>query len=263
MSKNKTNFDKLILKSVQESNHIIPNKVYYDNAYSESLKKELNKRKCLEKFGAREFTKSRTGLIKICSIASSSRLCFLYFANKNVSFEKELLIGVNSRTKAHLDAYDNKNTYYECKCHEIFDNHNTKKNHLRLSYKKLIKECFNISYPDNNDEYLMLKLSDFGIQKDTSIYYLEFDMKQFLCHLMGLANNGGGKLQYVFFTPSVKEIELNALCKEVYSTLHNEIDEIWNCSVIKNMCNKYNITLLKPMEVPVSDIDDFVLSNII
>ena len=112
----------------------------------------------------------------MCSVASSSRLCFVNFANYNeIEFERPLSTG---KGIAKLDASKD-NLFYECKCHEIFDNHN---NYLSLAYKENLKEFFNINYQKNDNAYCKLNLTDFEIEKEESIYNLHFDMKQFICN---------------------------------------------------------------------------------
>ncbi len=250
----KKEFDFLILKSISNK-HIIPDTVYYDNNYLSQLEIELQKRKLLENFSKRELH-GKNGKIKMCSAASSSRLCFLYFANKeDITFEYSLKTG--TRGIAQLDAAYKDKIFYECKCHEIFDKHD----YLRPSYKKLLEKYFNISISIHNKNFCELFLKDFMIQDSDqkSIYNLHFDMKQLLCHLFGLANNTGGTLQYIFFTPSKKIIENNEACQNFYKELNEEIEMIWSSKVIVKMIQENNITLPKPKMIDISKIDDFIM----
>ena len=260
----KAQFDQLILESMNpKKSHIKQKTVYYDDAYYTKLTTELKKRNLFESFSKRELqeTHKGTGLIKMCSVASSSRLCFINFVNDNqVKYECSLTTG--TKGKAQLDAFK-ENTYYECKCHEIFDNHNTDNNHLRLAYKKNLQKYFGINYQEKDEDYCKLTLRNFGINDDRSIYDLRFDMKQLLCHLFGIAKNGGGTLQYIFFTPKKDFVETNPICKEIYKTLNDEIKSIWNCAEIKKMCKENNIHLPEPMFIDVSTIKDIVLQNIL
>ena len=235
----KTEFDLLILNSIN-NDHIIPKTVYYDNFYLTELKNELQKRQLLEKFEKREL-QGKNGKIKMCSAASSSRLCFLYFADKeNITMEYELKTG--TRGKAQLDAAYKDEVFYECKCHEIFDKHD----YLRPAYKRNLKKYFGINTNTNKD-YCELFLQDFMISYPIkkSIYDLHFDMKQFLCHLFGLANHNGGTLQYIFFTPNKKMIDNNIECKKLYEKLNEEIEMIWSSKVIAKMIQDNNIILPK------------------
>ncbi len=253
-------FDQLILNSINNT-HIIPDSVYFDEAYYEQLTKELKNKQLYEKYLTKELNEISPGFIKMCSVASSSRLCFLYFAGDN-NATMEVSLNTGTKGNAQLDAAKG-NTYYECKCHEIFDNHDTDKNHLKLSYKKNLKKYFGINYQEKDENYCKLTLRDFGIPKNMSIYDLRFDMKQFLCHLFGIAKNGGGTLQYIFFQPKKELMEKKSFCTEIYKKLEDEISAIWNSEIIKNMCNNNKIELPKSKMVDVSTITDIVLQNII
>ncbi len=256
----KKEFDKLIMQSVNNT-HIINNSFYYDNLYYTKLSAELKERNLFEVFSKRELQEVNrgSGLIKMCSVASSSRLCFLYFAKDN-DVRMEISLNTGTHGNAQLDAAKD-NVFYECKCHEIFDNHNKNNNHLSLAYKKNLQKYFNINYQEDDENYCKLKLKDFYIPSNISIYDLRFDMKQFLCHLFGLANNGGGILQYIFFQPKKELIEINPFCKGIYAKLQEEILSIWDCAGIKRMCKNNNIQIEKPQMIDVSTIDDIVLRN--
>lgn len=259
----KKKFDQLILESINKSNlHIKPNTVYYDDDYYNKLIIELKSRQLYESFAKRELqeTSKGSGKIKMCSVASSSRLCFINFVNdKQIKFECSLTTG--TKGKAQLDAAKN-NIFYECKCHEIFDNHDTDKNHLRLAYKKNLQKYFGIIYQEKDEDYCKLTLSDFDVSEEKSIYDLHFDMKQLLCHLFGIAKNGGGKLQYIFFTPKKELIENNEFCRNMYKELEEEINQIWHCEKIKAMINSCNIKLPPPQMIDVSTIDDVIINNL-
>lgn len=258
MSRNeKWNFDENILKSIKGSEYV--DNHYFNDSYKDALRLELSERFLLEKFEKREIPEN---LEKphMCSVASSSRLCFLYFANvKDIEFEKELSTGIRGG-KPQLDAYSSTmHTYYECKCHEIFDNHDKNKNHLSKSYAKIISEKFNVNITNSNvDDYLKFTLKDFGINDDLSIYDLHFDFKQFICHLLGIANEGGGTLEYVFFTPS-EEMKKNF--DGIYKKLNTEIKEIKASPKIRKMCEENNIKIGFTY-ISVDTVEDFVVKRI-
>lgn len=254
----KTEFDKLIKESISDS-HIQPNTVYYDDFYEKQLRDELRRRGVLEIYEKRELQNVAKDKVKMCSAASSSRLCFLYFANQpNIRFEYSLTTG--TRGIAQLDAFDGLKCY-ECKCHEIFDNHDNKKNYLRVSYKANLEKYFGLKTIKIEGRIIKLTLKELGINDDSSIYKLHFDVKQFLCHLFGLAHNGGGCLQYIFFTPKNELISSNSECSAFYRTLDEEIDKIWTSPIIQNMLKNNNIKLPKPLKIQVSEIKDFILQK--
>lgn len=256
----KKQFDRLLVNSLENHEHINFETTYYDEKYKSALIDYLKKRNLYSSFDKRELPENNKKP-HMLSVASSSRLCCLYFQNRNIVFEKGLSVGVKS-AKAQLDAFDeSKGIYYECKCHEFFDKHQK----LRKSYQNRLSECFGI-HGQIKDEKIELSLQNFGIDgyksSGNSIYELHFDMKQLICHLLGLEKNGGGKLQYILFTPSEKLIKENVWCLDLYEKLHEEIQIIWNSPVIKGMINKADITLCKPLEIEIQNIDDFVLSSI-
>ena len=250
----KTKFDALILQSISNQ-YIHPNSFYYNCIYEEKLRKELSTRNLLEKFEEHELKEVSPGKVKMCSVASSSRLCFLYFANKeNTEFEWSL--GTGTRGIAQLDAFDGLK-YYECKCHEIFDKHD---NYLRASYKMNLEKYLGLKNINIDGNFIKLTLKELEINDDRSIYSLHFDIKQFLCHLFGIAKKGGGNLQYIFFTPSNELINKNSWCTDFYNTLDEEIKNLWNSPKIQDMLKTYNIELSKPLKIQVSEIEDFILN---
>lgn len=252
----KTEFDKLILNSVN-NNHIQESSFYYDSIYTEELKRQLKKKGVFEKFEKRELKEVAPGKVKMCSVASSSRLCFLHFYEKeNIDLECSLSTG--TKGNAQLDAV-NGSVFYECKCHEIFDEHD----HLSIAYKKNLIELFGIICNASEDgSFCNLTLKDFEINHNKSIYQLSFDMKQFLCHLFGISKNGGGTLQYIFFIPDNELIQQNNWCIDVYKKLDEEINMIWNSPKIKSMIAQNNIALHRPLKIEVSKIEDFVMENL-
>ena len=263
LTQQKKLFDQLILESINKNKtHIKINTVYYDDYYYKQLVLELKERQLYESYAKRELkeTSKDSDKIKMCSVASSSRFCFLYFIkDKKVTMEVSLNTGTSGN--AQLDAAKD-TVFYECKCHEIFDNHDTDKNHLSIAYKKNLQKYFGITYQEKDEDYCKLTLSNFGISEDKSIYDLRFDMKQFLCHLFGIAKNGGGTLQYIFFTPKKELIENNDFCKDTYNKLENEINQIWNCEKIKAMTTNFKIKLPHPQMIDVSTIEDVVMKKI-
>lgn len=152
ITQQKTLFDQLILESIDKSKtHIKPETVYYDDDYYNQLVLELKERQLYKNYAKRELKETSKGSdkIKMCSVASSSRLCFLYFIKDNmVTMEVSLNTGTSGN--AQLDAAKD-TVFYECKCHEIFDNHDTDKNHLRLAYKKNLQKYFGIIYQEKDE----------------------------------------------------------------------------------------------------------------
>ena len=205
--------------------------------------------------------KGRYGLMppKMASVASSSRFCYLalrdgtdvYDLNRvltkyDVEFEKECKISVDSPTAPQLDAYikdEECDIFVEAKCHEIFDKHKPEFKNKYLNYFKENNMFSNIlPKEDKTAETFELPLSIFDIVKDST----RFDIKQFVCHLLGIKVQSKGKkakLVYLFFKPISNDIETNAKVNEVFDELKEEIKSIFNSKYIKEFCENNNIEL--------------------
>ena len=194
---------------------------------------------------------------KMASVASSSRFAYLALRDgakhigigKNVEFEAECAIKNKPGTQPQMDAFDkDTRTYIEVKCHEIFGN----------SKQKTLKEPYlNYVYGANDDGVGFKLVVNERPQGEFAIPYKEFgmkefpkyfDLKQFLCHLLGVAceNHKEGKsatLAYLFFKPKT-DVEAVAIeLFEVYNGLQAEIIAIFTSSVIVRFCEENNIKL--------------------
>lgn len=190
---------------------------------------------------------------KMASVASSSRFCYLalrdgckQFSNStNIIFEHGCKINGVGGTGAQLDAYlPEENIYFEVKCHEIFDYHKTS---LSKSYWKLLygqENDFGFPYAECPQiTEFQFTLSDFGIEKRKA----RFDIKQLLCHLLGIASqkdkNTPVKLVFLFFKPKMDlESEQNQV-DAVFEELKDEIKSIFSSKPIQNFTSKNNIKL--------------------
>lgn len=190
---------------------------------------------------------------KMASVASSSRFCYLalrdvckqFSTNGNIIFEHGCKINGVRGTGAQLDAYlPEENIYFEVKCHEIFGNH---ENTLSKSYWKLLYGRENdFGFPHAEGPQItefQFKLNDFGIDKRKA----RFDIKQLLCHLLGIASQKDksipAKLVFLFFKPKMdlesEQIQVDAVFKE----LKDEIKSIFSSKPIHNFTSKNNIKL--------------------
>ncbi len=220
----------------------------------------------------KEFIDQGEGRIKICSIASSSRLCYWHFRDKiSEGFDPEKKFyfisdkGNRPGPAANLDG-SLKNTVFECKCKEILTNH--KDYFLAESYKKLLKNKFEITtdFIEKNDK-LIPSLKQFELnedEKDTrDIYAYHFDVKQFITHLLGLSEreniNEEIILQYVIYRPS-EDID-NVLKTYVYDVVDHEFNKIRNSKVFSKFLKKHNIKLLDINYVNISEIHDLILEG--
>lgn len=189
---------------------------------------------------------------KMASVASSSRFCYLalrdgykqFNNSEDIIFEHSCRIkGVNAT--ANLDAYIPKaNIYFEVKCHEIFSQHSI---YLKKSYWNLLygqENDFGFSYamcPDI-DEF-KIELCNFGIKKQR----IRFDIKQFLCHLWGIASQKdkdvSAKLVYLFFKPKM-DLEIRRIqVEKVFEELQAEIKNIFFSKPIQIFISNNNIEL--------------------
>lgn len=188
---------------------------------------------------------------KMASVASSSRLCFLALKDGasaingtgEVKFEYECKIEGITGIAPQLDAYvQNENIFIEAKCHEIFDTHHIimKNKYWNLIYGYHNQFGFK-QLQNNNEKEFNIPLSVFGINKTYSM----FDIKQFLCHLLGIAAHSKEQktLVYMFFKPISDHIEIQKEIDKVFSDLKEEIESIFNSYPIKNFCKLNHIEL--------------------
>lgn len=187
---------------------------------------------------------------KMASVASSSRFCYLALRNGaqalgggKVEFEYDCPIEGIRGTAPQMDARSAEgNIFIEVKCHEIFDKH-----HIELSaqYRNWLTDLnkgFALSIPENSEmSKIRLPLSLFNIHENSSM----FDIKQLLCHLMGIASHPQkpATLVYLFFKPQAENTAEQKQIDEVFCKLQSEIKCIFNSEPIANFCKANQITL--------------------
>ena len=197
--------------------------------------------------------KGRYGIMppKMASVASSSRFCYLALRKLNealggIEVEKGCPIPGIPGTAPQLDAYiPQKNTYLEVKCHEIFDAHSiTLKNaYWDKLYGTENNFGFAVSSPTGGDHFSILP-SVFGVQKNSTM----FDVKQLLCHLLGIAANSStpSELVYLFFMP--ESTQHQSEIRSLFAELSDEISAIFNSKPIRTFCEKNHIRLRAVVE---------------
>lgn len=196
---------------------------------------------------------------KMASVASSSRFCYLALRDGtdilipnrslikgDVEFEKECKIFEDGLTAPQLDAYIKDSTcdyYIEAKCHEIFDSH-------KIEFKNKYWDIFERDKSFHGALTKVIKKKDtfelpkelFGITEN----HLRFDVKQFICHLLGIAHQSKGKcaeLIYLFFKPKCNQANVSTQIDEIFDELQREIEAIFNSSLIKDFCENHQIKL--------------------
>lgn len=190
---------------------------------------------------------------KMASVASSSRFCNLALRDgfkelgidKVIVEEKCPIADMRGNVNANLDAYcQENNTYIEVKCHEIFDTHTDK---MSGQYRKHLKSEFHIDVDIEDESEVALDFKDFGVEKEKP----RFDIKQLLCHLLGIKNVKGKEpatLMYLFFKPIAEKEQDNDLIDEVFAELEAEMERIFNSKPIKTFAEENNIKLMAVIE---------------
>lgn len=226
------------------------------NAFCEEMKKEYKEAYNAYYEGAGSELKERNskyGLMppKMASVGSSSRFCYLALRNGakalgengRIQFEYGCQIGSVAGMAPQLDAFiEDDLMFIEVKCHEIFDKH---KITMKQKYWPLIfgrNNDFGLATTGvRNTEEFDVPLSLFGIEKSSTM----FDIKQLLCHLLGVASYSGDgrtkKLIYLFFKP-VSESRKEEI-ESLFSDLKEEIDIIFRSSPIQTFCKNNKIIL--------------------
>ena len=191
---------------------------------------------------------------KMASVASSSRFCYLALrdgaqclgSKEPVQFEHECRIKGISGTAPQLDGYiPDGNIYFEAKCHEIFDNHKIKMKAQYWDYLYGHNNEFGFAPIEKTDGVeFEIPLSVFGINKEYSM----FDIKQFLCHLLGIVSNKekeeSATLVYMFFKPLTDSALIQRQIEEVFKRLEDEIENLFDSSPIREFIKCNNIKIV-------------------
>lgn len=186
-------------RNVQDA---IYDKYYTKGAFFEFIEKmRQNDSQIYSKFKegkGSELCAKRNGIIppKMASVASSSRFCYLALRkgvphlniDLPINVEHECLIIGKRGTQPQLDAFaENSNTYIKVKCHEIF--HTKKETKLGSFYIEYIYGTkdnigFNLPIEQKPTGQFEIPFEQFGMES----FPIHLDLKQFLCHLLGVAS---------------------------------------------------------------------------
>ncbi len=241
----------------------------YERFYDRYLSKGLGIEKKLSsvissKYDEGKGNEFKTG--KYYSVASSSRFATACFSKKDknelISLVEEIEIeGVWKKCKIELEkglevlskkgdviskpqmdvVIDTEDDVYfiEVKCHEIFDDHKTIK--LRWEYNKSeefksflhdsppiskiekVEKKKKVPYIGINNSFLTPQ--NFGCNLKTN----HFDLKQFLCHLMGILSNqeSKGKRIHFYYLFYENEEYLKNMESKIYDDLKKEMDLVF------------------------------------
>lgn len=193
---------------------------------------------------------------KMASVASSSRFAYLALrwgaqalgGTDCVEFEHECRIQGIRGTAPQLDAYtrdaQGNPMFIEVKCHEIFDPHSIE---LSTAYWEQLyaeQNAFGLVSTEEKPtaEKFRIPLSQFAVAKEHS----KMDVKQLLCHLMGIASqrkpNQSATLVYLFFKPLATGQD-GLTMDRIFAELKAEIDAIFNSPPIRSFCRTHHIRL--------------------
>lgn len=200
---------------------------------------------------------------KFLSIGSSSQFCFVslnindylnekegadYFSHegeriKRVYFEKKLPVFNDNSIPPHIDAYaktPKREYFFECKCHEMFDQHPLKisKRYFNTG-KDLIIDYIPQEFLIEEGKMITINKEAFGLKETL------FDIKQLLTHLMGIECNKKRKncdLIYFYSFPKESDIE-DSRISEVIQKVKDDTVKIFESKIIKSYCSAHNITL--------------------
>lgn len=239
---------------------------YFNEEYGKRILQKLDNeiKKCYKDGKGGEFE------YKFFSVASSSRFTVANFSNyiydtdkityidqyhgekiEKILFEKDLPIKNISGISPQMDVWikTSHDIFFEVKCHEIFDESQHANIKLSTQYSKnpIFNEIINHYSIDLSTRertyvkdgkiksYYLLNRNMFKVSTQTA----HFDMKQFICHLMGIIS---------YKEKSDSEIEFNYLFyknednnfNKVYVELENEISVI--IKSFRWLFSKYNIS---------------------
>ncbi len=237
----------------------------YDTYFNEELGKKILK--IIDKGIKQRYKDGKGGEFKykFFSVASSSRFAVASFSN-NVSdkimyinqysgeeiseilFEKDLPINNISGTPPQMDVWikTSHDIFFEVKCQEIFDE--SQHANIKISTQYRNNRIFNeiIDYysivlkeqtyvkEGKVKSYYLLNRNMFNVSTQTA----HFDLRQFICHLMGIISykekaNSVVEFNYLFYKSDDKQFNM------VYIELENEISVIMKS--FKWLFSKYNI----------------------
>ena len=198
---------------------------------------------------------------KMASVASSSRFAYLALrwgaqaigGTDCVEFEHECRVKGIRGTAPQLDAYTKDEQgnpiYVEVKCHEIFDPHVIE---LSTAYwEHIYGEQNAFGFPrkekKSEEEKIQIPLNQFGITKEHSM----MDVKQLLCHLMGIASQKErtqpATLVYLFFRPLATGDDGLAV-EKIFTKLIAQIDQVFRSKPIRSFCHAHKIDLKVAVE---------------
>ena len=266
-------------------------RTYYPNSYAGYAKSAFDAHINDGWGDSKELEKPKRGEhLSFCSVASSARLCFLDFYEKqrigHLKLETPMPNDFCPQFPTKMDAIV-LDICYECKCQEVVDG---EKELLSISYQAskesiLFKEFhikddgeYEIIKRKTKDEetgeykekdFLDFSCKDLNIDIDKQYYQLHINLKQMICHLIAMANSKlehkPSVLQYVIYIPQLKLIDENKEIKQVYKELIDEFEKILDPQTkIQKFASLHGITIKEPVYKTVEDFNQvFDFKNIV
>lgn len=244
---------------------------YYEDKYAEPIKRYFSE--CGVSSLETRYS-ARWKCTPVCAIASSARLCFLYFG-KNAAFEKGLKNDLKPPSTTKMDAAVGE-SFCECKCQEILSTSHAPLNERYLGsdlFGKFGVKKYTLKPMVSTDgetirawNALQFDVAELGIKYEKPVDYtrLHLDLKQMICHLIAIANECKGKpavLRYVFFTPNRAQIKKYLKVAALYEELKRE----WSAvtapgTAISEFAAEHGIKIAKPEYVEIGSVKDFLLN---
>lgn len=211
-------FEKTILREL--SDKVIDR---YENGKGSELNSKFYCVASSSRLAVASFSKKKNGEItKISSFRGEALTCF--------SFEKGLKINNVGGIPPQMDVWIKTKTqeyFYEVKCHEIFDSHNQILLSVSYNQNDVFKEIaatyglpLDKEVVKDRHSYYSFDWSNFNLKCKTH----HFDLKQFICHLMGIISNTSleDKKQFVYLFYKNDSAEFSI----IYEELEMEIKQI-------------------------------------
>lgn len=193
--------------------------------------------------------KGRTMPPKMASAASSSRFCYLslrdgahVLGGGKVTFEADCPVDGVRGTAPQMDAFSAEGAIFiEVKCHEIFDPHAISLSHQYRHWLCGKSNGFLLDIPESTPgEQIHIPLSAFNIGERCML-----DIKQLLCHLMGIASHActSATLVYLFFKPLCADPYDQAQIDALFDALSEDIRKVFTSAPIARFCSANKIKL--------------------
>lgn len=233
----------------QISGYEIDGRVYNNYMSNEAFEEELREMKpeIREQFddapgGELKQKRGRYGVYppKMASFGSSSRFIYKMLVDKGVSFEASLptFVGHSANLDARKTADEaSLEIFAEAKCHEIYGSHRNEVNEVYKPVFDKLQEFFTYTFEPSKKGYV--KCSFKVMEQEI----LHFDLKQLICHFLGIS---AGLLEGAIKSKKIRFVYL-----------------IFNPHHIKDrICDKYRKKILDQYDKTIEEINLFDMEKL-